>query len=92
MWLRKPVPGANLLADVTSEKPVVEFTFQGGRKARLFQFDGEIGNAFAPIYSRAGKDRLRRTSIDATGTRATMIGGEWGIWLQIQIRNQGSDE
>src|SRR5258706_7996800 len=90
MWLRKPVPGANILTDVATKNPIFKFALllEGNF---LFQFNGKIGYAFASINNVRLRNGIRWASIHASRACAAII-FKGTIVVQRKIKNHFSQK
>src|SRR5680860_15154 len=84
------VPGANVLADIAAEGPIVEFALEFIGDF-IFKFDGKIGYTFAAIYNVGLDNGLGRTGVDA-GRAGTAMIGYGSVIFQIKIYDEFGDK
>lgn len=73
MWFRKPVPWANILANVAAKHPVLKFSLHLVRYNFILQFDGKIGNALAPVNRFIRHNGVCRAGLHATFATAAIV-------------------
>ncbi len=88
----KTVPGAYILAGITTKEPIVEFVFHIPGYQLLLEFNRKIRNAFTAIYHLIFQDGIRRTGINTFPAAATIILCIRIIILQRKVCNKRSDE
>ena len=82
---RESIPRADLLADVASKNPIADFIAQVNRDV-VFEFNREIGDAAHRINRAVGQNAIGGAGGDATRACAAMIGDEWRIGFEFEIK------
>ena len=91
LMLGLPVPGANVLADITTIDPVPNRATQGLGDHR-FMLDGEITDTSSGIELIGAVESLRGTSIQTTPTTAAMICDFPHVVFEEDIDQESAEE
>src|SRR6185436_12394887 len=90
--LRKPRPGADVLAYIAAKDPVLEVRFHIRRQLLVTQLDRPVGYAAPRVKLVRRDNRLRGTRFNAGRARAAMIRFNVAVVVKLDRQQQLAEE